>query len=172
MALIRICKTLKYFKKGSTMKKFSELIEAYNIDLEIKKAQELKAKELKKIYKNKNENIVVRLAAWLESPKKKFLHTLINEGPLSDMIENENDLERYQQIDVPDAIYYWLLDKYDIDIRYLVVSNSPIPAEKKIECIEKFIKKYEKLSEDDKEKIKNIIEDAINQNIGEYTVDW
>ena len=103
-----------------------------------------------------------RFILWMDSDDKRNAGYIIDGGPLREIFFAEE--HRYKVINIVDRLY----DAFG-EIGYYVGDNTiGMDLSEVGECKEQ----YDSLSKEGQDKLKGIIEDAIKQNIGEFTYDW
>jgi chaperonin cofactor prefoldin len=126
------------------------------------KEKEKELKDVKKKIKtlnrekmqDKSVHVVERFKLWIDSPGKVKSDWIIESGPMRDNLFD--DEYRYSTVGTEDRLIDWLWDELD----------------ESYENLDACIKNFEELDKDRQKYIADIIEDAIEQNVYEYTQDW
>jgi glucose-6-phosphate 1-dehydrogenase len=131
-------------------------------NLKIKEAEakvlKLKIKNQAKIEMNdKSKHIMERFSLWLNSTEKDESDWIIDDGPMRDLVFS--DMNRYETIDYVEDML--------IDYIYGEVEDYT-----HFEDIEKDKKIFDELKSATQKELKELMEDAIEQNVHSFKVDW
>jgi len=103
---------------------------------------------------DKNTHIVDRFFLWLDSKNKMRSDWRIKAGAVWDILYD--DLEKYEPVRLYEVVSDYLRGMLGVDLKN----------KKEVKQL------FNEASENTKEKITTVLEDAIEQNVGEFINDW
>lgn len=139
-----------------------EQTKSLQANLKIKEAEakvlKLKIKDQETMEMNdKSKHIMDRFALWINSTEKCKSDWIIDDGPMRNLVFS--DMNRYETIDyVEDMLIDYIYGEIDDYTHF--------------EDIEKDKKAFDALENDTQKELKGLMEDAIEQNVYSFKVDW
>ena len=139
-------------------------LELKNSETELKTVSKKIKDEKRKLVLDKSIHPMERFITWMNSKDKEKSDWIIKRGPLRDTFFD--DEHRYETIYLEDRLW---------DVFYEIgyyISELDDEAEMNLDELDECVKKFDSWDKKAQDKLVEIIDDAINQNVSEYKQDW